>query len=68
MSIAFQNIKIGLERNGETKFLTDITEQDGRISYQLSEQGQTLQNPEATRVITLLRQNEPDNNFIVLEA
>lgn len=68
MSLVYQNIKIGLERNGETKYLSDVVVDGEKVSYQLSEQGQTWPGTEGSVILGLLRKAEPDNNFIVLNG
>ena len=68
MSITFQNVKFGLKENDELKYLSGIVVGDGSVSYQLSEQGQVFPNTEAVGVIQLLRRNEPDKEFLVLDA
>ena len=68
MSIVHQNVKIGLEQNGETKYLSDVVVDGENVSYQLSEQGQVWPAAEASVLLNLLRKAEPDNNFIVLNG
>lgn len=68
MSIVHQNVKIGLEQNGETKYLSDVVVDGENVSYQLSEQGQVWPAAEASVLLPILRKAEPDNNFIVLSG
>lgn len=68
MSIVHQNVKIGLEQNGETKYLSDVVVDGENVSYQLSEQGQVWPAGEATVLLPILRKAEPDNNFIVING
>lgn len=68
MSIVFQNVKIGLEQNGETKYLSDVVVDGENVSYQLSEQGQVWPAAEASVLLPILRKAEPDSNFIVLNG
>lgn len=68
MSIVHQNVKIGLEQNGETKYLSDVVVDGESVSYQLSEQGQVWPAEEASVLLPILRKAEPDNNFIVLNG
>lgn len=68
MSIVYQNVKIGLERNGETKYLSDVVVDGENVSYQLSEQGQVWPGTEVSGLLSVLRKAEPDNNFIVLNG
>lgn len=68
MSIVHQNIKIGLEQNGETKYLSDVVVDGENVSYQLSDQGQVWPAVEATVLLPILRKAEPDNNFLVLNG
>lgn len=68
MSIVYQNIKIGLEQNGETKYLSDVVVDGESVSYQLSEQGQVWPAVEASALLPILRKAEPDNNFLVLNG
>ena len=68
MSIVYQNIKIGLEQNGETKYLSDVVVDGENVSYQLSGQGQVWPNNEAVELIQILRKAEPDKEFLVIDA
>lgn len=68
MSITFQNIKFGLEENGELKYLSEIVVDGENVSYQLSGQGQVWPNNEAVELIQVLRKAEPDKEFLVLNA
>ena len=68
MSIVYQNIKIGLEQNGETKYLSDVVVDGENVSYQLSEQGQVWPAVEASALLSILRRAEPENNFLVLNG
>lgn len=68
MSITFQNVKFGLEENGELKYLSEIAVDGERVSYQLSGQGQVFPNNEAVELIQVLRKAEPDKEFLVLNA
>lgn len=68
MSVVYENVKIGLEQNGETKYLSDVVVDGENVSYQLSEQGQVWPGTEASVILSLLRKAEPDNNFIVLNG
>lgn len=68
MSIVYQNVKIGLEQNGETKYLSEIVVDGESVSYQLSEQGQVWPGTEAAVLLPILRKAEPDNNFLVLNG
>lgn len=68
MSIVHQNVKIGLEQNGEIKYLSDVVVDGGNVSYQLSEQGQVWPAAEASVLLPILKKAEPDNNFLVLNG
>ena len=68
MSITFQNVKFGLKENDELKYLSEIVVDGENVSYQLSGEGQVFPNTEAVRIIRLLRKNEPDREFLVLDA
>lgn len=68
MSIVHQNIKIGLEQNGETKYLSDVVVDGENVSYQLSDQGQVWPAAEASALLPILRRAEPENNFLVLNG
>lgn len=68
MSVVYENVKIGLERNGETKYLSDVVVDGENVSYQLSEQGQVWPGAEASVILNLLQKAEPDNNFLVLNG
>ena len=68
MSITFQNVKFGLKENDELKYLSEIVVDGGNVSYQLSGEGQVWPNNEAVTLLNLLRQAEPENNFIVVDA
>ena len=68
MSIVYQNVKIGLEQNGETKYLSDVVVDGENVSYQLSEQGQVWPGAEASVLLPILRKAEPDSNFVVLNG
>ena len=68
MSFTLQNVKLGLEQNGETKYLSEIVVDGERISYQLSEQGQVYPGSEARVLLPLLAKAEPNHNFVVVPA
>ena len=68
MSLTAQNIKFGLNVNDELKYLSEIVVDGENVSYQLSEEGQVFPNNEAVTLLNLLRQAEPENNFIVVDA
>lgn len=72
MSLIYKNIKIGVEENGEVKYLTDVQlskdHEEKRISYQLSADGQVFSNEGGTEVLKYLHQNEPNKSFIVIDA
>lgn len=68
MSITLLNAKFGLRENDELKYLSEIVVDGENISYQLSEEGQVFPNTEAVEIIQLLRKNEPDKEFLVLDA
>lgn len=68
MSLTAQNIKFGLNVNGELKYLSEIVVDGENVSYQLSEQGQVWPNNEAVELIQILRKAEPDKEFLVIDA
>lgn len=72
MALVFQNIKLGLEQNGEVQYLDNIQiRKEGtaeKISYQLSADGQRLTNDGATVALRILKANEPDKDFLVFNA
>lgn len=68
MSLVHQNIKIGLEQNGEMKYLSDVVVDGESVSYQLSEQGQVWPATEGLTILGLLRKAEPEKNFIIVDG
>lgn len=71
MSIAYEKVKIGLEKSGKVQYLSEVTIEDtdpAKVSYQLSADGQVWPNNEAAEILRLLRKAEPDNNFLVFEG
>lgn len=68
MSIGYTKIKIGLEVDGQRKCLSEVVIEDGKASYQLSEQGQVWDNPEGYDVAKELSKLEPDKTFLILNG
>lgn len=70
MSLLAQNLRIGLEQNGEIQYLTDIqfykVHEEEKVSYQLSPEGQVLTNDGATVTLKRLKVAEPEKHFIAL--
>lgn len=72
MSLGFEKVKIGLEVDGEVKYLNgiEIYEEHGedRIRYQLTPTPQILTSYGAGIVLHKLHTIEPEKNFLVLDG
>lgn len=68
MSIGYEKIKIGVEVGGKRKYLSDVVIENGKASYQLSEEGQVWGNPEGYDVAKELSKIETDKIFLILNG
>lgn len=71
MSIGYDKIKIGVERDGKRKYLSEVQFGEGEVSYQLSEQRENAKiwdNPEGYDIAKKLSVLEPHETFFILNG
>lgn len=67
MSLVHERIKIGVESEGQTKIIDNLT-LDGPSYDLVDEGGETFAAEQGIEALKALKESEPDRNFIVLPA
>lgn len=66
MSLGYERIKIAVEENGKKMYVSGAEIKDDKVEYRLTEgEAQVYPNSEATVLLPMLRNQEPEKDFIV---